>query len=219
MTIEIIFLALASTIRPTSLAAVYAILSNERPRRLLIVYNVSGLAFTVAFGLLAIWAFRGFNVNAGDDQTEAVAEMVGGVLLLTFAAATLAGLVGGKHAGDAPGPGRRWARLLERKLTLKSVAIAGPITHFPGLFYLVALNVIITHQAGALASLAELLIYNLIWFAIPVASWALCVFAPALAREMVGSINGWAGRHTRPIVIAASTATGALLLLRGLSGI
>lgn len=219
MTIEIILLALASTIRPTSLAAVYAILSNERSRRLLLVYNVSGLAFTVGFGLLAVWALDGVNLSSGSDQTEAVAEIFGGVLLLAFAAATLAGLVGGSHSGDAPGPGRRWARLLEQRLTLKTVAIAGPATHIPGLFYLVALNVIITHRAGVLVGLVEVLIYNAIWFAIPVGAWALCVFAPGMARDKVGSISDWAGRHTRSIVIAVSTATGALLLLRGILGI
>jgi hypothetical protein len=219
MTIEIILLALASTIRPTSLAAVYAILSNERSRRLLLAYNVSGLAFTVGFGLLAVWAFNGVNLSSGSDQTEAVAEIVGGVLLLAFAAATLAGLVGGSHSGDAPGPGRRWTRLLEQRLTLKTVAIAGPATHIPGLFYLVALNVIVTHRAGVLIGLVEVLIYNAIWFAIPVGAWALCVFAPGMARDKVGSISDWAGRHTRSIVIAVSTATGALLLLRGILGI
>jgi hypothetical protein len=219
MTIEIILLALASTIRPTSLAAVYAILCTDRSRRLMIVYCVSGIMFTTAFGLLVVWAFNGVTPGSGSDRTEAVAEIAGGVLLLAFAAATLAGLVGGPQSEDAPQPGGRWARVLEQRLTVKTVALAGPVTHIPGLFYLVALNVIVTHRAGVIVGLVEVLIYNAIWFAVPIAALALCVVAPEAARATVGTINDWAGRNTRTIVISVSTAMGTVLLVRGLLSI
>ena len=42
MTIEVVLLALASTVRPTSLAAVYALVSGDSPRRLMIVYIAAG---------------------------------------------------------------------------------------------------------------------------------------------------------------------------------
>ncbi len=219
MTIEIIFLALATMVRPTSLAAVYAILSTERSRRLMIVYVVSGLAFTLSFGLLVVWVFNGVNVGSGGDQTEAIAEIAGGIALLAFAAATLFGLIGGPHSEDAPKPGGRWTRVLEQRLTVKTVAIAGPVTHIPGLFYLVALNVIVTHRAGVLVGLVEVLIYNAIWFAIPIGALALCVFAPGLARDAVGSINDWARRNSRSIVISAAIVIGAALLVRGLASV
>ena len=132
MTFEIVFLALANTIRPTSLAAVYAILSTDRPRRLLIAYNVAGLAFTVGFGLLVVWAFNGVNIGSGGGGTESVAEIAAGILLLVFALATLTGLIGGPHSEDAPRPGGRWTRLLDQKLTARTAAVAGPVTHFPG---------------------------------------------------------------------------------------
>ncbi len=219
MTFEIIFLAVVSTIRPTSLAAVYAILSSGRARRLMIVYTLSGLAFTVGFGLMVVWAFNGVDLGTGSDRTEAIAEIVAGVVLLAFAAATLTGLIGGPHSEDAPKPGGRWAESLEQRLTVKTVALAGPLTHVPGLFYLVALNVIVTHRVGVLVGLGEVLIYNAIWFAIPIGALALCVFAPELARDRVGSINRWARRHAHTILVSASTTMGALLLLRGLLGL
>ena len=50
MTIEVVLLALASTVRPTSLAAVYVLVGSESPRRLMIVYITAGLAFTIGFG-------------------------------------------------------------------------------------------------------------------------------------------------------------------------
>ena len=88
----------------------------------------------------------------------------------------------------------------------------------PGLFYLVALNVIVTHRPGVIVSLIEVLIYNAIWFLIPIGALVLCLVAPDLARGMVGSINDWARRHTRSIVVSASMLIGTLLLLRGLLG-
>lgn len=218
MTIEIILLALVSTVRPTSLAAVYAILSSSRPRQLLVIYNLSGLAFSLVFGLLVVWAFNGIEFGAGSSRTEKMAEIVGGSLLIAFALATLTGLIGGPRAEDAPKPAARWSKLLERRLTVRTAAIAGPLTHIPGLFYLVALNVLVAHQTGVLVGLVELLIYNAIWFSIPLAATALCIFAPELAREKVGSINTWARRNTRAIVISVSLVTGAVLVLRGALG-
>lgn len=215
MTVEIIILALASTVRPTSLAAVYAMLSTDRARRFLIVYNLAGLTFTVGFGLLVVWAFNGVDINSGSDRTEAIAEMAGGILLLGLAAGMLTGLIGGAQQEDAPKPGRSWDRLLEQKLTLRTAAFAGPATHLPGLFYLVALNVIVSHKTGVVVGLLEVLLYNAIWFAIPFGALTVCIFAPDLARRKVGSIHKWARQNARSTVIVASIGMGAVLLFRG----
>ena len=109
-------------------------------------------------------------------------------------------------------------KVLERRLTMKTAAIAGPLTHIPGLFYLVALNVIVTHRTGVVVGLVEVLIYNAIWFTIPMAAMALCIFAPELARKRVGLINDWAKRNTRTIVILVLFVTGAALVTRGVLG-
>ena len=102
MTIEIVLLALASTVRPTSLAAVYVLVGSESPRRLMIVYITAGLTFTIAFGLLVVWAFNGVDINSGSDKTKGVAEILGGVVVLAFAVLVRTGRVGGPHADDAP---------------------------------------------------------------------------------------------------------------------
>ena len=47
-----------------------------------------------------------------------------------------------------PDVGRRWTAMLSRRLTLKTAALAGPATHVPGLFYLIALNVIVAHNVS-----------------------------------------------------------------------
>lgn len=53
---EVALLALPLAVRPTSLAAVYAMLSREAPRRLMVAYTIAGLAFTIAIGLAVVGA-------------------------------------------------------------------------------------------------------------------------------------------------------------------
>jgi hypothetical protein len=216
MTVEVIVLALASTIRPTSLAAVYALLSGDEPRRLMIVYVVAGLAFTIAFGLLVIWVFSGINVSAGSGHTKAIAEIAGGVIALGFAAAVASGRIGGRPAGDAPKPSRRWDKLLQHRLTLRTATIAGPMTHIPGVFYLIALNIIVAHVPKVPRGLLEVLIYNAIWFALPITALAVSIVRPAAARDAIGAIQHWTKDHTPVILMIVSLAIGAGLIVRGL---
>lgn len=216
MTIEIILLALASTIRPTSLAAVYAVLSTGAPRRLMIVYIATGLAFTVGFGLLVVLAFHGVNVSSGSDRVRGIAEIAGGGAMLVFGAFVLTGRIGGRHPDDAPGPSDRLSRLLEHRMTLRTAAIAGPATHIPGLFYLVALNVIVANDPSAAGGLFEVLLFNAIWFTVPICALVVCVIEPATARTIVGAIQDWTKDHTRAIVVVVAFGAGAALVVHGL---
>jgi hypothetical protein len=216
VTVEIIFLALASTVRPTSLAAVYALLSTDEPRRLMIVYIVAGLAFTIAFGLLVIWVFSGIDVNAGSDRTKAIAEIAGGLVAIGFGVAVVTGRVARGRNADAPAVGGRWDRLLQHRMTVRTAIVAGPVSHVPGLFYLVALNTIVSHQARVGRGLFEILLYNAIWFALPIGALAVCIVRPAAARDAVGAIERWAMSHTHLIMEIAAFLVGGVLLIRGL---
>jgi Sap, sulfolipid-1-addressing protein len=219
VTIEILVLALANAIRPTSLAAVYALLAAESPRRLMTVYVAAGLAFTVAIGLLVVGAFDGIDLDAGSGPTKAVGQLAGGILVLAFAVGVLTGRVGGRRAEDAPRPGRRWERLRDRRLTLRTAALAGPATHIPGIFYLVALNLIVSHRRTAAGGVFEVLLYNVVWFAIPIAALSICVVRPETARQGVQQLQSWTRRHVRTLVLIVSFAVGAVLVVRGAAGL
>jgi hypothetical protein len=217
MTFEIILLALASTIRPTSLAAVYALLSTDEPRRLMIAYVLAGLAFTIAFGLLVIFAFSGVDIDAGSGRTSGVAEIVGGLAVLGFATAVLRGKIGGPRADDAPPASRgRFDRLLKHKLTLRTAALAGPVTHVPGVFYLIALNLIVADQSSTPRGFVQVLLYNVIWFALPIAALAICFVQPEAARDAVGTVQGWTKDHARRIMLTVAFVVGTALTVRGL---
>jgi Sap, sulfolipid-1-addressing protein len=216
MTVEVILLALATAIRPTSLAAVYALLSGNAPRRLMTAYVVAGIAFTTTIGLLVIWAFTGVDINSGTSRTKGIAQLAGGVLMLALGVLVARRRIGARHADRAPKPSGRWSALLEQHLTVRTAAVAGPATHLPGLFYLVALNLIVANEPNVPRSLFELFTYNAIWFLIPIAALAICIVEPATALEVVENVQDWIRAHTRAIVLVICFAVGSGLVVRGL---
>ena len=158
----------------------------------------------------------GVDVNSGSDRTKAIAQIVGGAVVLGFAFAVRAGRIGGPRADDAPPRAvGRFDRLLKHRMTLRTAALAGPITHVPGIFYLIALNLIVAHQPSVPGGLVEVLLYNAIWFALPIAALAVCIVAPDAARDVVGAIQTWAKEHARQIMLTVAFVVGTALIIRG----
>jgi len=215
VTFEVILLALASTIRPTSLAAVYTLLSSPAPRRLMIAYVIAGLTFTIAFGALVVWAFHGIAVSSGTDRAKGIGDIAAAVVVLGFAALVLTGRISGPHA-DAPRAPGRWEQLLDQHRTVRTAALAGPATHIPGIFYLAALNVIVANHTSVAAGIVEILLYNVIWFALPITALTICIVEPDTARTVVGGVADWALHHARTILVVLSLGIGIVLLVHGL---
>jgi hypothetical protein len=214
--VEIFVLALASTVRPTSLAAVCTLVSHDARRPLMWAYVVAGLVFTVAFGAIIVGATHGIHLDSGTSRTKGIADIAGGMVVLAFGVGLVTGRIGGGDAGDAPRASGRWRSVLDRRLTTHTAALAGPATHIPGLFYLIALNVIVAHDAALGDTSVALAIYNAVWFALPIAALVVCIVRPASARALVGRVDQWARDHHRRILLAASFGAGAALVLRGL---
>ncbi len=212
---DILLLALASTVRPTSLAAVSAILSHESRRRLLFAYVVVGLAFTIAFGVVVVGVVHGIHFHSGSARTKGVANIAGGVAALLFGCAVLAGLIGRGQDQDVPGKGIDWTARLDRRLTVRTAAIAGPLTHIPGLFYLIALNIIVAHNPRLPGGLLAVSTYDVIWFALPLAALAMCIVNPDAARQAVVSVQRWTGQHSRTLLVSTSFVVGVALVIRG----
>jgi hypothetical protein len=213
--IEIFALAVASTVRPTSVAAVYALLTQDAPRRLMGAYIAAGLAFTLAFGAIVLAATQGIHINSGTDK--AVADIAGGVLALIFGFGVLTGLIQGRHSGDAPGG--RLKTALDRRLTIRTAALAGPVTHIPGLFYVIALNAIIAHNTSTAGEAIALLVYNVIWFALPIVALLVCITDPEAARNLIRAVKQWTHDHAREILLVASFSVGTALVTRGALGL
>jgi hypothetical protein len=217
LTIEILVLALASTVRPTSLAAVSAILSHESRRRLMVAYVAAGLAFTMAFGVVVVGAFHGIHIQSGSDQTKGIADIVGGVAALLLGCAVLTGRIPRRsdQAIRGPSAGAGWQTRHGRRLTVAEAALAGPLTHIPGIFYLIALNVIVAHNPRMLGGLLAVAIYDVVWFALPIAALATCIVNPEAARDAVAAVRRWTGQHSRTLLLCTSFTVGIALVIRG----
>ncbi len=137
-------------------------------------------------------------------------------MFLIFGVLLLTGRIGRSHAGEAPRPPSRWTTLFNQRVTVRTAALAGPATHIPGIFYLVALNLIVTEQPRLQGEVLSLLLYNTVWFALPIAALAVCIIDPAAAAKVVRTADQWAHQHTRAILATLSLAVGTVLLVRGL---
>src|SRR4051794_401141 len=140
MTLEIILLALATTVRPTSLTAVYAIIAQQDRTRLMLAYCAAGLLFTVGFGVLAVWAFNGIDIGSGTNETKGIAEIIGGTAAIGFGVLLATNRISVPGANRTPRAPSRWTELQKHHISLRAAIVAGPATHLPGLFYLIALN-------------------------------------------------------------------------------
>ena len=219
MTVELILLALVTAIRPTSLGAVYALLSGPAPRRLMTAYVLAGVAFTVAFGIIVIWAFNGVDIGSGTNRTKAIAEIVGGVVAIGFGVLVLTGRVRGPRLEDKPKTTGRLSATLNRHMTVRTAALAGPATHIPGLFYLIALNLIVAAQPRVTEGLLYVLLYNAVWFGLAIGALAICIVRPDAALDVVSAVQAWARRHAGPIILVVWFGVGTVLLVRGLAAI
>jgi hypothetical protein len=212
---EMFVLALACAVRPTSLAAVYALVSHNARRRLMWAYVLAGLAFTIGFGAIIVGLTHGIHVHSGSSRTKAIADLAGGIVALGFGVGLATGRINRSRTDDAPHTDGRVKAALGHRLTIRTAALAGPATHVPGLFYLIALNVIVAHNAAITAKTAALLTYNAIWFALPLAALVVCIVRPAMARELVAWVQQWTRAHARAILLATSFVVGTALVIRG----
>ena len=216
MSVEVWVLAAASAVRPsTSTAAVYALLSTERPRPVLAAFVLAGLAFSTSIGIVVVLALHGVALPGGDTRT-AIVDLVGGAAMLGFAAGAWSGHVERLRARRAAsGPGRIVATL--RRPTLKVAAAAGAATHLPGLLYIVALNAISAGEPAVVEAIVQVLIYNGIWFAVPIAAFVVAGRHAAAMDDWIMRVNAWARAHEQVIVVLLFTAVGSYLVVKGLA--
>ncbi len=217
MNVEVLVLATASALRPsTSTAAVYALLSSERPRPVLAAFTIGGLALSCAFGLLVVSALHGVSLPGRESDRTAIIELVAGAAMIGFAAGAWSGHVERlrrrRRAADQPG---RIVTALRRP-TLKVAAAAGALTHLPGLFYLVALNSIAAGSPRLTEATVAVLVYNAIWFSVPIAAFAVAGKHAAGAHARIAEINAWARAREQVIVVAVFGCVGAYLVVKGI---
>ena len=213
MSPESILLAIVNALRPTGVAAVYALLSTPRPRRLLVAYIAVGFAWSFAVGILVVGVLHGVKVETRSSTVNSVVSLGLGAAAAGFAAGIATGRI------ETPSPGRstgqsRVARAL-RDPTLAVAAGAGVATHLPGLFYLLGLNAISETGPGLAVGAVNVLIFDAIWFAIPIAALAVALRRPAAARMALDRGSAWARRYQRQLATVVFAVVGVAFALKG----
>jgi hypothetical protein len=216
VTVEVIVLALASALRPSGVAALYALLSASHPRRVLLAYIVAGFTFSAAIGLLVVAAFGGAEIDYGGTVAD-LFELLAGVAALGFAAGVATGRAEPPSRTDAAGAESAMAVKL-RQPSVRTAAVAGVATHLPGLFYLVALNEIVAY-GGFADGIVAVLVFNAIWFGAAIASVVYFMIRPGAARRALLRASAWARAHSRGTTIALFAVVGAYLSVNGAVGL
>jgi hypothetical protein len=222
MSLETVALGVISGLRPaTSQAALVALLKTADPRRTLLFFLVTGFSTSMLIGLVLVLAFHGARVNLGGSTFTALFDLVAGVAALAYAIGYRRGRVSiPRRARREPRPARTngtTARLMQRlrNPSVLTAAVAGVVTHVPGLIYLVALNAIAAEEPDPLTATIQVGIYNALWFAVPLAALALAILRPGRAPEYLERATGWGRRHEEGLVFAILALLGTYLTIKG----
>jgi hypothetical protein len=211
MSTEALLLALASTVRPTSAAAVWGMLVGSRPRRLLTVYLVAGLAVSLPVGIAVV-------LLAGDAFTpRSRPGLRGALLILLGVAALLASLAVRLGWRQRVRPDRPGSAHEPRRLTPTAAATAGVLTHLPGVFYLAALAAIAGTGAAAGGEVLQVVAYNLVWFAPAIIAVGLCLFGVIPSADRLAGPLAWARGHVDTILTVSFAVVGVWLVVKGAS--
>lgn len=218
MSLDVIVLALASAPRPSGLAALYALISAAHPRRVLGAYIVAGFGFSVAIGVLVVAAFDGAGIEYGGSAAANLIELLAGVAALGFAFGVWSGRAQLPSRGEAPAAQSALVRRLENP-SPRTAAVAGIATHLPGFFYLVALNAIVAQRHGLVDDIAQVLVFNAIWFGAAIATVVYFMIRPGAARTALLRASSWARRHARGTTIVVFAVVGLYLSVSGAVGL
>ena len=212
-------LGLLSGIRPaTAQAAVIALLRAPTPRRMLAIYCLIGLVWSLAVGIVVITVFDGIGSQFGRHQSDfaAVVDLLAGVAALGFAAGVeRARLLDRINDRRPSGKGEsRLARRL-RSPALVDAGVAGVVTHVPGLIYLVVLNAIAAANHGAGQTMLELGAYNLLWFVLPITALGLALSNPVMISASLERAGAWATANRDRLVVVLFGGLGLYLVAKG----
>jgi MFS family permease len=214
---EALVLALSTVIRPTSAAAIFAMLAATRPSRLLVAYIIVGFAFSAGIGVVVVILLSGWAGPEAPDEVRAVIGIVLGAISFGYAAGLLSGHVQSRPGTNndlTPAEGSWLARQLA-DLSVPRAAVAGVLTHLPGLVYITALNAITNSTSSRVDQIVQVAVYNAFWFASPVAALVFAKHRPVELKDFLRRVTGWGAHRERGILIAAFGALGTYLMIKG----
>ena len=211
---EALVLALSGIVRPTTLAAVYTMLSGPRARRLLVAYLVVGLVFSLTVGTVIVVVLQGYSTSTASTLGRAVVDVVLGAAACGYAAG-----VWTRRRSEPSAMTERMGSWIQRRLKnlkVTGAALIGVVTHLPGLVYLAALNAIVGTSAGTAGAVVQVVLYNVIWYSVAIVALIVSAFHPTAARDLLENAEVAIRPHSRTIVVVFFAIVGLYLIGKGL---
>jgi hypothetical protein len=214
-----IALALAAAIYPTILAGVIVILSQPNPKRLLVGFLLGGMTVSLLAGFVIVYLVRDADSTISVSATQRpIADIVGGLLSLALARRIrrhgLPGLERFRQRRQRKEGVQSWTqRVLGRNSIALSVA-AGAILNLPGIWYLAAL-VNIAAEPSIASRLLQIVVFNVIMFALVEIPLLVFLVDEERARKMVADFDAWVHRHPDRLAAGIAFAAGIFLLVKG----
>src|SRR5262249_19242567 len=118
-----------------------------------------------------------------------------------------------RESGD--GEGKITKRL--RDPSIVAAGVAGILTHAPGAVYIAGLDAIIETRPHFVNGVLQVFVFNLIWFAMPIAALLLATVDLEDAQARIETAASWTRRHWRVIGPLVLVAVGIYLLVKGLT--
>lgn len=224
MDVPLVLLALEAALYPTLLAAVVILLSQPRRLPLLTAYLAGGLTISIGLGCVIVFALGG-SVKGSSSTLSWTADLaIGGLaLLLAVALATRADeRVRERRAGKRPPKPEAddtepWSERLLAKGSVPIVFAAAMAINVPGAAYLIGLKDIAASGGSTGSDVLQILLFNVIMFALAEIPLAGLLVAPEATERRVHQVNGWFSSHGRQIAIAICVAMGVFLIARGIT--
>jgi Sap, sulfolipid-1-addressing protein len=210
---EALALALVSIVRPTTAAAVWAMLMARRPRRLLTTYLLAGMAVSLTIGIAAVLLADGVPALRVSRSTHGILVVALGVVALLLSVAAGLGLMH-RFRPAAPASAQR-----QRTLSPAGAATAGVVTHLPGVFYLAALGAIAGTGAAVTGAVLQVVVYNLVWFSPAIVALGACLFGPIPPADRLAGAVRWGQAHEDAIVAVSLAVVGVWLVAKGVSAL
>jgi len=219
----LLLLALWAAVYPTLLAMVTIMLMLPQPRRLLAGYLAGAMLMSVGVGLLIVFALDGSS-SATKTVKHTIApavEVTAGVLILALALAVATGhdhrfneRRARKREAAAGKPPSRMTRAMQ-KGSPRTTFVVGAVLTLPGVTYLAALDILAKKDYSTAATVALILLFNLIMLLL--LEFPLIGFAVAPDRTMaaVESFQAFLKRDGGRIAVGGAILLGVALIVLG----
>jgi hypothetical protein len=222
--VTLVLLALAAAVYPTLLAGVILILAHPRPLRMLLGFLAGGVTISMVAGIAIVRGLESSGaVSRSHHATRPIVSIALGAVSLVVAWGVWSGALNRglakrkrrKRDPEAPEKPSMANRALSRG-SIGMAFVAGLVLNLPGVWYLEALTEIAKADPSTISALLQLLVFNVIMFALVELPIVAYVVDPEGAAGLVQRASAWGHEHSREVAIVVAALVGVWLIVKGI---